>query len=462
MKGKLSNNVATTSAFLLFASSLLFLQPAVSFAQNAVSFGSATNFALASKPFSVAVGDFNGDGKLDLAVANGDDFSTLPVVPGRVSTLLGDSTGSFGAATNFAVGAVPTSVAAGDFNGDGKLDLAVTNLRGNNVSIFLGTGTGSFGTATNFDIGTFPVSLAVGDFDGDGNLDLATEELSLLGNGDGTFGAATNYTVGAIPFSVPAEDFNGDGKLDLAVTNAGSDNVSILLGTGTGSFGLATNFPAGTGPVFVTTADFNGDLKPDLAVVNLVSNDVSILLGTGTGSFGPATNFAVGLHPVSVAIADFNGDGIMDLAVVNAGYDTGDALIPGSLSVLLGNGDGTFGTATDISVGNKPVSVAAADFNGGGKTDLAVVNGDIKSGSTVTPGSLLILLGNGDGTFGTPANYTVGSDPAAVTIADFNYDGKADLAIANSGSNSVSVFVGKATALLSAQGALPWERARHL
>jgi len=410
------------------------------------SFGVAKNYAVGVAPVSLALGDFNGDGERDLAVANSGS--------GRVSILRGKGDGTFNKAVNCCTGGSgPWSIVAGDFTADGKLDLVVTNLSGSNVSFAKGDGTGAF-TPETFSVGTFPLSMATGDFDGDGKLDLASEEVLFLGNGEGTFPAATNYTAGTSPFSVAAEDFNGDGKLDLAVANAGGNDVSILLGAGTGSFGPATHFAVGTGPVFVAAADLNGDLKPDLVIVNLVSNDASILLGTGTGSFGPPTNFAVGLHPVSVSIAYFNGDTIPDLAVANAGDDSGDSLIPGTLSVLLGNGDGTFGPATDISVGNQPVSVAAADFNGDGKTDLALVNSDAKSGSAVLPGNLVILLGQGDGTFGTPTNITVGSNPAAVSIADFNYDGKPDLAIADSGSNTVSVLVGKGDGTFIGSGSL--------
>jgi hypothetical protein len=215
-------------------------------------------------------------------------------------------------------------VAVGDFNGDGKLDLAVANASSNNVSV-------------------------------------------LLGNGTGGFGAATNYAVGAPPHSVAVGDFNGDGTLDLAVGNNGSNNVSVLLGNGTGGFGTATNYAAGSSPHSVAVGDFNGDGKPDLAVANQNSNNVSVLLGNGNGTFGPAINYAVVTTPESVAVGDFNGDGKPDLAVANGGSGV-------SVSVLLGNGDGTFGAATDYAVGTRPVSVAVGDFNGDGGPDLAVAN----------------------------------------------------------------------------------------
>ena len=324
------------------------------------SFGTATNFAVGTFPFDVAVGDFNGDTFLDLAVVNTNS--------NNVSILLGTGTGSFGPATNFATGGTaPRYVAVGDFNGDGILDLAVTNAGStSNVSILLGTGTGSFGPATSFATGgTFPTSVAVGDFNGDGILDLAVTNTNsntvaiLLGTGTGSFGPATIFAVGATPASVAVGDFNGDGILDLAVANFGSTTVSILLGTGTGSFGPATNFAVGSAPFSVAVGDFNGDGILDLAVVNQNSNNVSILLGTGTGSFGPATNFAVGITPRSVAVGDFNDDGILDLAVVNGGSIN----VPGSVSILLGTGTGSFGPATNFAVGSFPRAVAVGDFN---------------------------------------------------------------------------------------------------
>src|SRR5215831_1915448 len=363
---------------MCLAGSLLTFAAGVGFTQT-VSFSPATNFAVGNSPVSVAVGDFNGDGKKDLAVANENT--------NNVSILLGTGTGSFAAATNFSVGTRPRSVAVGDFNGDGKQDLAVANEGTNNVSILLGTGTGSFATATSFAAGSAPHSVAVGDFNGDGKQDLVVANYFsntvsiLLGTGTRSFGTATNFAVGTNPNSVAVGDFNGDGKQDLAVENKGSNNVSILLGTGTGSFGVATNYAVGSLPVLVVVGDFNGDGKQDLAVPNedsINSNNVSILLGTGTGSFGAGTNFPTGgIEPRSVAVGDFNGDGIQDLAMPNENS--------ANLSILLGTGTGTFGVATNFAVGttecqgvncNGPFSVAVGDFNGDGKPDLAVANDD--------------------------------------------------------------------------------------
>ncbi len=274
---------------------------------------------------SVAVGDFNGDGKQDLAVAN--DSSS------DVSILLGNGAGSFSAATNFAVGDDPNTVVVGDFNGDGKQDLALANYLSNNVSILLGDGAGNFSGPTNFAVGVGPPSVAVGDFNSDGKQDLAVAYVGsypernggvsiLLGDGAGDFSAPTNFTVGDYADSVVVGDFNGDGKQDLAVANSNyysPGTVSILLGDGTGNFSAPTNFTVDEGPFSVAVGDFNGDGNQDLAVTNFYSNNVSILLGDGAGNFSAFTNFNVGYEPDSVAVGDFNGDGKQDLAVANTG-----------------------------------------------------------------------------------------------------------------------------------------------
>jgi Ca2+-binding RTX toxin-like protein len=325
-----------------------------------------------SFPYSVSVGDFNGDGFLDLATANHDS--------NNVSVLLGTGTGSFGSPSNFEVGASSRYVTVGDFNGDSFLDLATANPYSNDVSILLGTGTGSFASATNFEVWTpFPYSVSVGDFNGDSFLDLATgntwsdDGISiLLGTGTGSFGSPSLFGNGTFGGPLAIGDFNGDNLLDLATGNPDSNNVSILLGTGTGSFDFASNFTLEASyAVSGAVGDFNGDSFLDLATANSGSNNVSILLGTGTGGFASATNFAVEYNPESIIVNDFNGDGFLDLVTENNGGE-------GGVSILLGTGTGSFGSASRFYTGGFPGnSFAVGDFNGDGLPDLATPGNNV-------------------------------------------------------------------------------------
>jgi Ca2+-binding RTX toxin-like protein len=202
------------------------------FGNGTGSFAPALNFPLVGA-VDVAIGDFNGDGKADLAAATSSSNGNL------VSVLLGNGSGGFAPAINFPVGLAPESVAIGDFNGDGKSDLVTANRNSNNVSVLLGNGAGSFTQAVNYAVGSFPWSVAVGDFNGDGNQDLVTANFGgssnnvsvLLGNGSGNFDPAVNFAVGLGPLSVAIGDFNGDGKPDLATANRNTTTVSVLLNT---------------------------------------------------------------------------------------------------------------------------------------------------------------------------------------------------------------------------------------
>jgi hypothetical protein len=337
---------------------------------------------------------------------------------------------AFSPAASPAAGSSPYSVAVGDFNGDGKADLAVANAASNSVSVLLGNGNGTFSAAPSPAVGSNPFSVAIADFNGDGKVDLAVANYGtnmvsiLLGNGDGTFSAADSPPTGNFPHSVVAGDFNGDGKADLAVANEGSSNLTILLGNGDGTFSAAASPVTGGIPVSVAVADFNGDGSADLVVAN-ANNILTILLGNGDGTFSTTSFPSAGTNPLSVAVGDFNRDGKPDLAVVN--------VVSNNLSILLGNGDGTFLAAASPATGNSPRAVVVGDFNGDGKIDLAVTNGN---DNTAT-----ILLGNGNGTFSPGVSPSTGTGPYSAAVGDFNGDGRADLALGNYSSSNVSILL---------------------
>ena len=372
--------------------------------------------------------------------------------------------------TDYDTGKGPVSVAIADFNKDGHPDLAVANQTDGTISILLGNGDGTFGiqtvitipavTTTSGAINASPSAIATGDFNNDGNIDIAVTDMAnsrvmiLLGNGDGTFQAPVPYTTGSNPVALVAQDFDGDGQPDLAVVNRGdgttASTVSILLGnrlngTQNGTFGANTDYAVGISPSAITTAVFNTGGFTDLAVANKGSNTVSILLGNGTngtqdGTFGAQTTFATGNGPAGIAAADFNNDGHPDLAVTNQ--------TDGTVSVLLGNGNGTFLTQTIYTTGSGPVGIIAASFTGT-NPDLAVAD---ESANNVD-----ILVSNGDGTFTAPIPLPTGNSPISVAAADLNGDGFLDLVNANNASNTVSVTLNTLQSAVgsSAQTAYP-------
>jgi Bacterial Ig-like domain (group 3)/FG-GAP-like repeat len=365
----------------------------------------------------------------------------------------------------------PAAVGNGDFNGDGKPDLAVMDAYQNAITILLGNGDGTFTEASGSPIpgiGTIPCivnpstiptncSMAVGDFNHDGNADLVetsegdNQVFILLGHGDGTFSPAAGspISVGNFPEAVRIGDFNNDGLLDLAVANSEDNTVSILLGNGNGTFTAAgAPVPVGAFPFYLAVADFNGDGNADIAVSNEGDSTVSVLQGNGDGTFTQAAGSPIpgfNYSPAQVVAADFNRDGIPDLAVADFIPVNQAPPIPSQTSdvvVLLGQGDGTFTPAagSPITVGLYALAMVAADFNQDGNTDLAVDNyGIINQPTTQT---LTLLLGNGDGTFmqaGPPTQ--LGDSPNDLAAADFNGDGTTDLAIPNVADFNTSVLL---------------------
>jgi Flp pilus assembly secretin CpaC len=351
-----------------------------------------TDYNTGKGPVSVAIADFNKDSHPDLVVANQTD--------GTISILLGNGDGTFAAQTTIAIpvgvtAASPSAVTTGDFNNDGNIDIAVTDMANGRVMILLGKGDGTFQTPVAYPTGSNPVALVTQDFNADGVPDLAVVNKGdgttastvtiLLGNkvkgvADGTFVTPPKQTsppgVGVAPSAITTADFNSDGNVDLAVTNRTDNTLSILLGKGDGTFGAQTTFATGNGPAGIATADFNNDAHADLAVSNQTDGTVSILLNKndGTGSFFAQTPYTAGSSPAGIIAANFTGTNT-DLAVAD------ESASNGTVDVLIGNGDGTFTAPISLPTGNSPIAVAGADLNGDMTIDLVTAN---NASNTVT------------------------------------------------------------------------------
>jgi hypothetical protein len=369
-----------------------------------------------------------------------------------------------GAVTYGSGGNIPTGVAIGDVDGDGKPDLiiAIAEKDDNHggVSILLGKGDGTFQTAVNYRSGGFDaLSVAIGDLNGDGKPDLVVGNSCvngaycsfgvvgiLLGNGDGTFQPAVGY-YSSLPGvgSVAIADLNRDGKADVVVPvtclNTGlcttDGGTGVWLGNGDGTLRLPISFydSGGLDPFSLAIADVNGDGKLDLLVANSCANalcatgSVGVLLGNGDGTFQPPMDYESGApQTLSVAVADMNGDGKLDLVVGSSG----------ALGVLLGNGDGTFQTAATYSTGGDPFSVALGDIDGDGRLDVVVAN---------YSDTVAVLLNNGDGTLQPARTYSSsGHSPRFVAVGDLNGDSAPDIAVTNEGSKTVAVLLNNSAA----------------
>lgn len=385
-------------------------------------FETRNSAAAPQSPSAIAVGDFNRDGRLDMAVAS------YPQTAEGITVVLGNGDGTFGAPTYYSAGTNPGSVATADLRGNGLLDLAAASASG--IDILLGNGDGTFQPATQYPIPNGSPFVAVGDFNHDRKLDLVFISFGsigvMLGNGDGTFQSPIYFSPTHTPSTLGIGDFNKDGKLDLAIGEqfAGISQVQIYLGNGNGTFQLGDTYAVGTEPTSIAVADFRNDGKLDLAVGCSLGIGVSILLGNGNGTFQQAVNYSVPGGGYWVATADLNGDGRPDIAVANFS-------LPGSppttvASVLIGNGDGTFQAATNYPSGRENTYIAIGDFNNDKKPDLVVtdplgndalvlLNTGVASLSPTTPLAFLPQLLNTD-SIGQTVSLT-NSGTASLTIS---------------------------------------------
>ncbi|XXF80027.1 VCBS repeat-containing protein [Myxococcaceae bacterium GXIMD 01537] len=322
--GDINNDGRPDVAFTLITSALVSVQ----LGNGDGTFGAASTFAVGSNPKFVEIADFNGDGNADLAVGGGTGSTHY------VSILLGNGDGTFQSRANYNVNSTdPSDLAVADYNGDGKLDLATANFVGNSVSILLGNGDGTFQSAVPHSMPGTPSSVAAADLNGDGKLDLATGNFNgrsvgvLLGNGDGTFQPAVTSSLGRLAQVAAVGDLNGDSKPDVAVSLYNDKLVSVLLGNGDGTFQSAVDYAVANGAGDLAIADFNGDGRADVAGTFLASNAVGVLLGNGDGTLQSASNFAVGTGPFLMAVADLNGDGKRDIVTANFTGGSGSVLL---------------------------------------------------------------------------------------------------------------------------------------
>lgn len=378
-----------------------------------------TDFAVGLKPSNLAAGDWNHDGRPDVALTS----------PLGLSILLGNGDGTFQASIAYSYGAgeQPTNIIAADFNGDGSLDLAfILAAAPSQVAVSLGNGDGTFQSPVSAAVGSSPTNMTAADLDGDGNLDLVTVDTFVgqisvfLGNGDGTFREFASYNVVANPDSVALGDFNHDSKLDVAVAGLGANNtkgISVLLGNGDGTFQDATLYPSGaSSPNSIVSGDLNRDGNTDL--VSATGAGVVVLLGKGDGTFGATTTYGAGAFPDGATLMDLNSDNILDVIVSNPASN--------AINILVGNGDGSFQKAIQFKTGTSPQPSAIGDFNGDGLPDIIVPD--------VNDGTLSLLMQTRDAVATlSAASLSFGTQPVertgAIQTATLTNTGSSNLAI---------------------------------
>ena len=398
---------------------------------------------IAEDPASVATGDIDGDGNLDLVIANNRSND--------ITVLLGDGNGFTFSEDRHAIGGSgPKSVALGDVDNDGALDVVTANSSSNNVSVLLGNGSGVFTTVAGspFSAGNGPQSVALADIDGDEFLDIVTanafsdDATVFLSDGGGGFteAAGSPFVVGDDPRSVALGDLNGDGEMDLVTANRLSDDISFLLGNGSGGFTAAAGSPilVSNDPQSIALGDLDGNGSLDIVTANrFQSFNVSVLLGDGAGGFSAAAGspIPVGDFPQSIELDDVDRDGTLDIVTA----DAGSIANPPGVTLLVGNGSGGFTAATGSSfvLDGFPNALALADVDGDENLDAVTANPDSDSVS--------VLLGDGSDAFAA-ADFSpliFGSDPAAIAVGDLDGDGISDAVVGLESRRAVAILQGR-------------------
>lgn len=381
----------------------------------------------------MAVGDFNEDGRLDVAANS--------VFSGTFILRLGDGSGQLHAmATTGDLTRTSSTIVSGDLNHDGHLDLVLAYGPGSTICVYLGVGNGTFGPRTSFQAaGERTVSVALADFNEDGNLDVAATTTVgdgdnhvcvWTGQGNGNLTGRLDLFNDDIPSDLVAADMNGDGHADLIYSDRyASGRLHICLGHGDGTFDTAGWGPGGLYPIGVACGDLNGDGHMDCVVANRDDFSVTVGLSHGDGTFSGA-RYEVGGRPYAVAIGDFNSDGYLDLAVADSGPHY--AAVGNTVTILQNTGSGLFTRFADLPVDGGPMSIQSADLTGDGHLDLVVT----------CSGMMVTLIGNGDGTFGVPT-FGVGTNPTALALVDLDRDGRPDVVTVNEYDATLSVRLGQ-------------------
>ncbi|CAF3234253.1 unnamed protein product, partial [Rotaria sp. Silwood2] len=405
----------------------------------------------ASRPLSIAVGDFNNDTQLDIAVVNYGTSS--------IGILLGVNNGTFATSMEYFTGydSDPRSLAVGDFNNDDLQDIAVANFGTNNIGVFLGYGNGSFQSQNIYSTGSHshPYAITTADINRDNRLDIVVTNAGkdnvgiFLGYGNGTFVNQITFSTGngSNPHSLVVAYLNNDIFPDIAVANSGTDNVGILIGYGNGTFASVKTYLTGYGssPQFVTVGDFNNDNRTDIIVANNGSDNVGVIFSDRSIDFLDEISYSAGLDSsvMSMVLGDLNNDNYLDVVVANYNTD--------SVGILLGFSNGTFSSQTTFPTGSGsgPYSVAVSDLNHDNHMDIVVANYDTDS--------VGILLGFSNGTFSSQTTFPTGSGsgPTSVTVSDLNHDNHMDIVVANYDTDSVGILLGFGNGTFARQTTFP-------
>jgi hypothetical protein len=397
-------------------------------------FNSIPSYDAGTDAQSLAAADFNHDGAIDVAVANGND--------GTVTILKGNAQGAFSSLSQFSFNSgYANTIIAADLDRDGDIDFAVSrdHIFGylESLSLLLNDGSGNFTLGPSYDVGAAePPALIAADLNGDNNSDLVLADsyagvISVFLNSGGASFVRTDYTTDQYPSSVCAADFNGDGKTDLAVAcgAAAAGAVDVFLNAGNGVFAARVKYIGGSYLDLISAADVDGNGRVDLIAAGL---GVGVLLNQGNGTFGAPANLTIPDTPNSLITTDLDGNGTNDIAVSSESSWT--------LSVFNNLGSATFAPRIDYAI-DRVNQAIAADLNADARPDLLLASVNLDSSNNA--GKVSVLMNKGDGTFPADRSYVAGSGSDAgsdLAAADFDGDGRIDLATANGTERSISVL----------------------